>query len=86
MSETLSNFDCLQFVFRPELRFGAVGDFNAFAKQVPGRGTLLVLISVPVLVLVLGGGELGSVAWLGDFDLATRGGVALRSGRLKGRK
>ena len=33
---------------------------------------------VLVLVLVLGGGELGSLAWLGAFDLAARGGVALR--------
>ena len=84
MSETLCrnllNFDCLKFVFRTELRFGAVGDFNASAKEVPGRGTLLVL----VLVLVLGGGELGSLAWLGAFDIAARGGVALRSGRFKG--
>ena len=78
----LSNFDCLKFVFRPELRFGAVGDFNASAKEVPGRGTLLVLMLV--LVLVLGGGELGSVAWLDAFDLASRGGVTLRSGRLEG--
>ena len=45
----LSNFDCRKFVFRPELRFGAVGEFNASAKEVPGRGALLVL--------VLGGGE-----------------------------
>ena len=72
------NFVCLKFVFRPELRFGAVGDFNASAKEVPGRGTLLVL------VLVLGGGELRRLAWLGAFDLAARGGVALRSGRFKG--
>ena len=86
MSETLCrnllNFDCLKFVFRPELRFGAVGDFNASAKEVPGRGTLLVLMLV--LVLVLGGGELRRLAWLGAFDLAARGGVALRSGRFKG--
>ena len=74
------NFDCLKFVFRPELRFGAVGDFSASAKEVPGRGTLLVL----VLVLVLGGGELGRLAWLGAFDLAARGGVALRSGHFEG--
>ena len=47
---------CLKFVFRPELRFGVVGDFNASAKEVPGRGTLLVLMLVLVLVLVLGGG------------------------------
>ena len=80
MSETLCrnllNFDGLKFVFRPELRFGAVGDFNASANEVPGRGTLLELMLV--LVLVLGGGELGSLALLGAFDLAARGGVALR--------
>ena len=39
---------------------------------------------VVVLVLVLGGGELGRLAWLGAFDLAARGGVALRSGRFEG--
>ena len=60
LSETcrnLSNFDFRKFVFRPELRFGAVGDFNASAKEVPGRGTWLVL--------VLGCGELGSLACFG---------------------
>ena len=31
-----------------------------------------------MLVLVLGGSELGGVAWLDAFDLAARGGVALR--------
>ena len=36
-----------------------------------------------MLVLVLGGGELGSVSWLGAFDLAARGDVALRSGRFE---
>ena len=36
------------------------------------------------LELELGGGELGSLAWLGAFDLAARGGVALRSGRFEG--
>ena len=76
LSETLCrnllNFDYLKFVFRPELRFGAVGDFNASAKVVPGRGTLLMLM------LVLGGSELGGVAWLDAFDLAARGGFVLR--------
>ena len=54
-----------------------MGNFNA---SVPRRDTLLVLM----LVLVLGGGELGTVAWLSAFDLAARGGVALRSGRFEG--
>ena len=52
-----------------------MGDFSASAKEVPGRGTLLVLM----LVLVLGGGELRRLVWLGAFDLAARGGVALRT-------
>ena len=64
------------FVFRPELRFGAVGDFNAPATEVPGRGTLLVL--------VLGSGKLGRVTRLGTIDLAARGRVALRSTRFEG--
>ena len=37
-----------------------------------------------MLVLVLGGGQLGSIACLAAFVLAARGGVVLRSGRFEG--
>ena len=33
---------------------------------------MLMLVLVLVLVLELGGGELGSLAWLGAFDLVAR--------------
>ena len=44
------------------------------SSMVPGRGTLLVI----AIVIVMGGDELRSVAWLDAFDFTARGGFALR--------